>query len=129
MTITFEPMALSEVDCVCLILDYILEEDSTMRSLAEDYCIGKTTVHKYLHQAHIYDNKLDDIVQRKAKSKYWGRNLPKFRRRIPIKSKPFKLKVGLHDHLLSKYRKLRGMTELPPNLGTFLWGDYNKTSK
>lgn len=129
MTITFEPKVLSEIDCLRLILDYVLGEESTMRSLAEDYCIGKTTVHKYLHQTHIYDNKLDDLVRRKAKSKYWGQNLPKIRRHLPIRPKQFKLKPALHSHLKSKYLKLCSMAALPPNIGEFLWGDYNKASK
>ncbi len=129
MTITFEPLALSDVDCLCLILDYILNEDATMRSLAEEYCIGKTTVHKYLHQTHIYDNKLDELMQRKAKSKYWGQNLSKIQRRLSLKPKAYKLKPALYSHLKSKYLELCDMTILPPDLGKFLWDGYLKTSK
>lgn len=129
MTVTFEPKAISEVECLCLIIDYVLTDETSMRTLADDYEISKTCVWKYLQNAHVYDNKLDGLVRRKCTTRYCGCNLPKDERKNPPKRKPYKLRLALYNHLLTKYDELCNMTELPPDLGKFLWDGYTKSSK
>lgn len=129
MTVSFEPTVITDVEYVQLILDYVMYEDTSMQSLADEYEISKSCVWKYLKSAHVYDNKLDDLIHIKARSRYWGVNLPVDERGKPFNSPPYKLKQSLFNHLQSKYYELSAMTSLPPDLGKFLWGDYKKTSK
>ena len=127
MTTTFSPKAVDEITYLRIVLDYILDESATTRTLAESYGISKSAVGAYILKVHVFDNKLDGLVRLKAHC-----NSTENRNKLRMNSKKaakFKMKPALRAHLEKIRNDLNAWIALPSNISRFLWKDYHPYAK
>ena len=99
-----------------IVFDYVLSPSTTIRSLAEDYGIGATTVRVYLHKTAEIDPSIHKMVCIKAS----------LNQRFETQG-TYAADDAVIKHLRAVQKKLNARKTTPPNMSDYLWKGYKGT--
>lgn len=99
-----------------IVFDYVLSSSTTIRSLAEDYGIGASTVRSYLHKTAEIDPSIHKMVCIKAQ----------LNQRFETQG-TYVADDDVIKHLRYVQKKLNSRKTTPPNMSDYLWKGFKGT--
>ena len=109
----FKPKVVSDVNLIAIVIKYIAEPESSMRSIARECCVSKSTVWNYVHHIRDYDYRLAELVNTKLAVVCNAAT-----------KKNFKIAKALETHLYHVVSKLEKRKTLPADISSYVWDEY-----
>ena len=105
---------------VTIALEYVLDINSTIRSLAKKYHVSKTMLHKWIRDVAEKDSKLGKLIDKKAAGNHKLANARHIEDKVEKVSKSI-MSDATRIRLKGKIDKLKRIRLTPGSWKDFLW--------
>lgn len=105
---------------VSIALEYILDINATIRSLASDYKVSKSTIHKWIRQVAEEDAKLGRMIDKKAMGNHMLANARHKELKVKKVSKSI-MSTITRIRLKGKIDKIKKIKIDPKSWTDFIW--------